>query len=308
MVSQSQTTQRPRKRARSYGGPSQPSQAGAFGRTRGRSFRGAYWKNTRRSENKSNAALAKMLGDFMETKDYPCLPIDNLGAVPIQVLAKPTTLKFVMGNAVPGTYSSPAWTAMHGFDISQGTTKNQRVGDSVYLKKTHGTLTIDMPNNLHAGVDGRPYEFRTIVFRARQRGKPTGIGYDPDITLFKDVSGNDIGDYSAGIKGIDLLNLPINKSNWTVFMDKKFTLGPDGALDTTVAPGVYNGASPYPSTVTIPLNFNHERKVEWIDGDVEPSDYDFVYNVAIYASAVGRQAVATGWTANLRMGTQFMDP
>lgn len=294
-------SQKKRKRTGSFIG--RPAMAGAFGRTRGRSYRKATWRKTRRSVNSKNEALAHLLGDFMETKTFPCVPTNNEAASPIQTLAKPYTVKYVLGNGVPGTYSSPHWTAVEGLSITQGDGRNQRIGQSVYLKHTKGTVTIDMPTMVAGG--SRPMEFRMIAFRRRQRGSPTGVSPDPDQALFHDISGNEIGDFTGGIRGIDLMNLPVNKDNYTVFMDKKFTLGPDASVESS---GASITGTNYPSTVTIPFTFNHERKVTWFDGGIDPSDYDGRFNIVIYASSVGRLEASAGWTANLRASTEFLDP
>lgn len=297
-------SQKKRKRTGSFIG--KPAMAGSFGRTRGRSYRKAPWRKTRRSANSKNEALANLLGDFMETKTFPCTPTNQQAASPIQTLAKPYTVKYVLGNGVPSTYSSPHWTAVEGLAIGQGDGRNQRIGQSVYLKHTKGTVTIDMPV-MDPSVS-RPMEFRMIAFRKRQRGAPTGVSPDPDQALFHDISGNEIGDFTGGIRGIDLMNLPVNRDNFTVFMDKRFTLGPDGALDSSGPAPVWKAPSNYPSTVTIPFTFNHERKVTWFDGGIDPSDYDGRFNIVIYASSVGRVESSQGWTVDLRASTEFLDP
>lgn len=293
-----------RKRARTQSIP-MPAQAGSFGRTRGRSYRKASWRKTRRSKNASNEKLALALGDFMETKHYPVVPVNSGAPVAIQLLAAAYTKKFVFGNGIPSQFSHPAsWTAVDGMAIGQGDGKNQRVGESVYLKDTKGTVTID--TDLADGTD-RPTEFRMIIYRARQRGSMLGTAVDPDQALFVDGSNNIVGDYTSGIDGIDLLNYPVNKDWFTVFMDKKFTLGsdPNSATDPQK---VFPGSVKYPSTFTIPFNIKHDRKVMWNSNQSNPSDYDGRYMIAIYASSVGRVVEAKKWKVHVRGTTAFIDP
>lgn len=296
-----------RKRARTGSFIPTPAQAGSFGRTRGRSYRKATWRKTRRSKNASNEKLAKALGDFMETKHFPMAPVNGDAPNAIQLLANAYSKKYVLGNGIPSVFGHPAsWQALDGMAIGQGDGKNQRVGDSVYLKDTKGTVTIDAGVAAAAG-DDRPIEFRMIIYRARQRGVMLGSASDPDRSLFMDSSNNVTGDYVSGIDGIDLMNFPVNKDWWTVFADKKFTLGTDPDAFTDPA-SIKPGNTKYPSTVTIPFNIQHQRKVTYLQGTVNPSDYDGRYMIAIYASSVGRTTPASNWVAHVRGTTEFIDP
>lgn len=298
----------PRKRARTTSFIPTPAAAGSFGRSRGRSYRKAAWTKTRRSKNASNAKLGKIMGDFMETKYFPVIPQNNSSPNAIQLLANAYSKKYVLGSGIPATFAHQAsWTALDGMAIGQGDSRNQRIGDSVYLQATKGMITIDANVADEAG-DDRPIEYRMIIARTRQRGTALGRSHDPDLTLFLDHSGNHVGDYTSGVNGIDLMTNEVNKDYWTVFMDKKFTLGQDADAFTDPA-SVKPGNVKYPSTITVPFNIVHDRKVDYQNSaSGNPMDYDSRFMIFIYASAVGRTTKSDGWTVNVRGTTKFLDP
>jgi len=298
----------PRKRARTSSFIPTPASAGSFGRSRGRSYRKAAWKKTRKSVTASNAKIGKIMSDFMETKYYPVAPQNNSSPNAIQALALAYSKKYVLGAGLPSTFAhQSSWTAVDGMAMTQGDGRNQRIGDSVFLHNTKGMITID------AGVadapgDDRPIEYRMIIARQRQRGTALGRSFDPDTALFRDHSGNMVGDYSGGINGIDLMTNDVNKDLFTVFMDKKFTLGQDADAFTDPL-SVKPGNVKYPSTITVPYNLIHDRKVDYQgSGSGNPLDYDSRFMIFIYASAVGRTTKADGWTVNVRGTTKYLDP
>lgn len=253
--------------------------------------------NFSRKRYSSNRRIASMLSKFSETKLSAMTRIDEQAPSAIQLGALAYQTGFVIGGIPSG------WTGLNdvaSMTITQGVQAGQRIGDYVYMKKSHMTLEIDMKETTQAG--NLPTEFRVIVFKARRAAYPAGTTKNPGTSLFLDEVGNDFGHGSSGFNGTDLLRQPLNKRLYTIKHDYKFMLS--NPLETAVASG-YSGH--YPCMRRFQFNLPYFKKAHFEGGVNSPTDLDFHWAVYIYARSLDKDTKADNWEANLRGNTQWAD-
>lgn len=277
-----------------------------------------------------NAKIYKALRNYSETKLNPLLNIspsasnEASGAPDVRVLSG-------AGNQ-PGYYwagclsNRPStWDAkirqLNGISIEQGVEHNQRVGDYVYLKKSHATFQIQMVPT-QAAEHGL-IQFRVLVVKAREAVTPAGLSFSPQSSLFIMNSGTAVGYLSVdsgsppnnieAMNEFQIQNMPINKRNWVVFKDQRFILS---APDTIQAdPDGTNNlyfSSKYPCRRTFSVNMNHFKKTKYqeVDGANKnfPLNYDPKYLVFIFAQPVGNdQRPAGNWNVHMTGTTSYTD-
>ena len=85
-----------------------------------------------------------------------------------------------------------------------------------------------------------PMECRVIVFRAKRANNPAGVSFDPSTSLFLNDIGTPIGHSVSGVNGYDLTRRLLNRRDWIIKRDHRFTLS---APYNTSPQGEVNGYS-----------------------------------------------------------------
>ena len=112
---------------------------------------------------------------------------------------------------------------------------------------------------------------------------------------------------------------PLNKRDWTIHYETKFTLTPSPDLTlASTSPNVYNQR--YPSSKRLEFNLPFYKKTRYAQnllGLQFPTDIDYHYCVLVFARPVGNQVnqvnppvlgtAAKWWVANIRSVTTYTD-
>lgn len=260
-----------------------------------------------------NNQIYNTLKKFSETKIIPVTRYDNQGPLPIQVGNVSYWNGFVLGRAVPSTWTG-AWNVLNGIATQQGDTNFRRDGNYIYLNKTHVTFQLNMTGEQEAST---LHEFRMIVFKTRRATNPIGLAPDPSESLFIDELGNPFGHATTTGFGtpaeypVDLMVQPLNKRQFYILQDKKFVLSPQQTIPTgTETATGFN--SKYQSYKRFALDLNHKIKCRVPEPaipttPVEPTNYDFAYGVVFYSRPINRVSPADDWDISVRGTTTFMD-
>jgi len=246
-----------------------------------------------------NRSIAATLDRFSETKYQGITPINQKAPKAIQTGAVAFMSKYVVGG------SPTSWTDLEdlgGMTFTQGLATGNRIGDYIYLKKTHLNIQLDMK-----AVDDSsnvPTEFRMIVCKQRRAANPAGTTRTPQATLFLDQEANDIGDATAGINGTDLMVQPLNKRHWQIHKDIKFRMSNPLVTPTPTTSSSYSGF--YPIMKRFSLDLPYYQKVHFDDSN-QPTNIDFHYLVFFYARSLDRESRADNFEINIRGNTQYND-
>lgn len=258
-----------------------------------------------------NAKIFKAMRNYGETKLIPTINVSPTGS---GNASGAPDVRVVGGSQQPGYYYAAIlggvlpvnWDAnikqLGGLSIEEGVKNNQRVGDYVWLKKTHLTIQLDMEPVLE---NRGPIQFRLIVVKQRMATVPTGLVYHPEASLFLKNDGDSFG-YENGGNEFQIQNMPINKRNWVCFRDQRFTLSPPQS-----AIGDQFFTSMYPIRKNIVINLNHFKKTKYQDAEGanqnRPLNYDGRYLVYLFASPMGSTLSADNWHVNMSGTTSFTD-
>lgn len=219
----------------------------------------------------------------------------------IQVGAKAFTCQFVLGG------NPSPWTNMHdlgGIAMSQGTSAVQRIGDYVQLKKTKFHVNIDMKFN---DTQYPPIEFRVVHCLQRRAAMPAGVSVDPATTLLLDTAGNPTGMSKLGINGTDLMVQPINKRDFIVYRDLRFTLVKPPHVDDDGKKGQRAG-TPYRCAWNGNFSMNFPKhKCKYNNTTNLPENVPYHHFVCIFARALDKDMNADCWEVNTRGTTMYHD-
>ena len=244
-----------------------------------------------------NKALSSKMSSMSETKLISLSQMRNVVPLAIQggVNVKAYYSSYILTSLPPGW--DPYMNNLGGIQTTQGLGGHNRIGDYIYLKKTHMVFQIDMNETSNYTA---PIEFRFIVAKARTGVLPVGYTYTPKTTLFLKEDGSPQGHGTSGIDGTDLMLQPLNKRDWVIYKDHKFTL---------TTPDTAGGGMNYfyPSRKNIFLNLPHYAKTRINTSTNLPEDLDTHYVVMIYASSIGKDRPADDWEVSVRGTTSFTD-
>ncbi len=252
-----------------------------------------------------NRRYARKISKFSESKLLPLTKVEEAAPFPIAVGAlayywagclnvQPTGWGVDPAAAVPGTLL----TNLSGIQLQRGVTAQERIGDYVYYKKTHCVMQVDM--NATSSLQ-EPIEFRFIIAKSRGLANPAMTGYIPGTSLFLNEIGSAIGHQTGGVTGTDLMLQPLNKRDWVIFRDQKFTL---------TSPQIVNGGgfnSKYPSRKNLVINLKHYAKAKISNVNNQPKNLDTTYVMYLYASAIGKDRTASVFEVSLRGVTSYVD-
>lgn len=279
--------------------------------------------NVSSSQYNLNKRISQQMSRMSETKLIACNPINRLAANgQAQSLITTGSPAIATVCAWRGILASVPnnWDAglndLAGIFTTRGDADNQHVGSYIYLKKTHISMQIDMTFGDNAKP---PVQFRVVVAKARQSVTPAGTTEYPQNTLFISPQGPASGWESLGLQAMDsftIMNQPLNRRDWTILRDQRFTLAHpfrqnftvvNGSKSDYVVPTSIGYSGKYPCRKNLVFNLPHYAKTR-VNSDGHPLNYDSRYMIYIFATSIGSAAHAPdGWTVAARGTTSFTD-
>lgn len=257
---------------------------------------------------KKNRAIASKMSKYSETKLNPCREVNEDPPSAIQIGASAYYQAYVIGD-LPSSWDSGIFP-LNGMSTTFGTEGvAQRVGNYVYLKKTHFLLEIDMKAALDTLAASPLTEFRVVVCKTRQAIVASGQVKVPQRDLFLKLDGSPYSYQTSGIDGTDLIRQPLNKRDWVIHSDKKFMLTSPPTLRDSggLQPTTYN--QKYRSAARMTFNLPYYKRVRYAVSDTAsyPTDIDYHWGVFIFARAVNKDSPASNWECNVRAVTSYTD-
>lgn len=248
--------------------------------------------------NKSKT-FSNYVNQIAESKLLACVPENERQAAPIQVGAQATFISFNTGTNASFTDSLP----VDGVLIGPGTGFDQRTGNYVYYKKTHGTIRTEM--NAEANLP--PTQFRMIIAKLRRQNSPEGQTANFAASGFLNNAGLPFGHSTGGTTGLDLMMQPLNKRQWVIYKDTKFILQAYNDFPST--PGVTNIIySHYPACKDVSFNLPYYKKTYINAGSNLPEDLAYRYVIVTYGHTLGRSGIlADAHEQSFRGTTSYSD-
>ncbi len=250
----------------------------------------------------SGISMSNMLNTIAETKLLALNRQQQQSPAEINSGSKAFYKAFVVG-AKPGSWTG-TYNALGGVTIMKGVDSNQREGNYVFMQKTHISLNID--TSYQSSGYRPPMEFRVICAKLKRGTSPTGYTLDPSVSLFLNEGGTHFGHSSSGCDGTDIMLQPLNKRDYFIKSDRRFTLSiPVG---TKTDPGGYSGHYAVKKNLFYNLGFYKKTRFEDSGGlQNVPYDLDTAYFIIVYARSVDKAQSANDWEVNLRGTTSFKD-
>lgn len=240
-----------------------------------------------------NKQINTMLNRYSENKLIACADSNQLAPTAIQTGAQAYFVAYNIG-------ISPTFTGsyiLNGIRILQGVDQQSRIGDYIYLQKTHLSIKLEMTN----ANTVTPTQFRMLVIKLRRYNNPAGVTSVPEESLFLEPDGTKFGHATSGKTGLDLMMQPTNKRDWVILKDIKFTLQNFNQLSSTTA--IYNH---YPCYKDIQVNLPYYKKTKY-GGSNLPIDMDYRYTVIFYAHNVSRETSSEDFEVTTRGTTSYKD-
>jgi len=268
--------------------------------------------NTSKKRYVKNRKLSKNVSKFIETKYNPCREVNEQLPQPIQLGAIAYYEAYILGNSVPAGWDTNI-IPIDGISTTQDTGGiADRIGNYIYLKKNHFSLEIDMKSAVSI-LQGTPLvEFRVVVTKQRRAVIPSGQTKTPQTSLFLELNNNPFGYQTGGTNGTDLLRQPLNKRDWYILHDKKFTLSSPPTVEPGSGPQPQTYSTFYRSNKKMVFNLPFYKKVRYAPpagGSLfsNPTDIDYFWSVFIFARPVDKDTSALNWETNVRAVTTYND-
>jgi len=266
--------------------------------------RGAGLKLARFAQSKSRAFRSRKFSRKQtlttETKLIPLVQKNEVNPGPIQTGAKAYYLAFIVG-ARPSAWDTSIMP-LGGILTTQGVGGANRIGNFLYYQRTALRMQIDMDFNANSQP---PVQFRMVVVKVRGQTQPAGITDPPQTTLFLSETGGHVGYQTTGFTGMDLMSAPLNRRDWVVFKDEKFTLSSPMRTDSNGGYAGYSGK--YPNRKDVSLSLPYYKNTRISDISNLPEDLDTSYVVYLFASGIGKDFNANNWEVSTRGSTFFSD-
>lgn len=248
-----------------------------------------------------NRNLSKAIAQLAETKLIPLAPVNELGGIHTHTGSLTYYRGFVLDEVPTGWDTN--LVPLAGIQTALGVSgTGERVGNYIYFKKTHFTIQLDMNFITSARA---PVEFRMVVCKSRQAVMPAGFTDVPQTTLFLNNSGSPVGYQTSGLTGMDLMNQPLNKRDWVVYKDRRFTMSHPMRTDSDGGEVGYSGK--YPNRKTLHINLPFWKKTRIGISTNKPEDLDTHFLVYFFASAIGKDMGADSWEVSTRGTTSYND-
>lgn len=246
-------------------------------------------------------AVSRAMNSVSENKIVSCTKVDESQPVAIAAGHNVYTKSFTVGNTPTSWSGTAGLVPIGGMTMPLGNTHNERNGKYIYLQKTHISMKIDMDSVTQFQF---PCDFRVICFKSRRGNNPVGVSYRYDKSLFLDTNGNEFGHDSPNVFGTDIFLQPLNRKDWVIRSDNRFTLTNPAVVSTT---NIMGYAGKYPVNKTIVYNLPYNAKTEIDPTTNAPADLDTHYVIVCYASINAQDDASSKWEVSLRGSTTYKD-
>lgn len=290
-------------RARGYGKSKVVSRRGKF-RFRKRQLPARFRANRRKYYR--NRSVLKTIRNIAETK---LIQINDQNLTLPHATANSGVYyqSFVLGPK-PSSWTDSNMVALGGTTIAPGLTPQNRVGKSVFFRQTIIKMQIEM-DFVNTGYP--PINFRLLVVKPRGYAIPAGKTDLPSTTLFMSQLGNNVGYLTTGTDAMSSFEYAtnlLNKRDWIVYRDQKFTLSHPMRSDSDGGYVGYSGK--YKIQKFFNIKLPHWKKTRMTTTDNLPEDFDASYLILVFAeSAKGTTSsfLPYNWCINMRGTTSFTD-
>lgn len=268
-------------------------------------YKSRYARPARLSGSRINYQVAKAVSSAMnkvsENKIVSLTKVDEAGPVAIQTGHNVFSAAFTVGNTPTSWSGTTGLVPIGGMTFPLGNGHAHRNGKYIYLQKTHLSMKIDMDSVTNFQF---PCDFRVICFKSRRAVNPVGVSQRYDQSLFLDTAGNDFGHATTGVLGTDLMLQPLNKKDWVIASDKKFTLSNPAVAGST---NLLGSSGKYAVNKTLVYSLPYFAKTEINTTTNAPADLDTNYVIVCYSSMNAQDDFASKWEVSLRGSTTYKD-
>lgn len=215
--------------------------------------------------------VSKIMSNYGENKFRGNI-LECLNSVPKASLGGTQPLSYHLINLGRNmaAFAGTGWTnPMDLYQFPLGDAAFQRQGRYMFLRKTHICMEIQMnqiaddanvSNNLNNQI-----QFRLMVVKANRKYQPYGEGSAgtarPNTSLFLTSQNTAFGITDTTATTFEYVNNPINKRQFNVICDKKFTLSPPAVSWDNSQRSNINAANPrFPTKKTLHMDIPYYRK------------------------------------------------
>jgi len=197
-------------------------------------------------------------------------------------------------NSIPYLLAAEQQTPMGLWNFSQGISKNQRDGRSLFIKQTSCSVRVEYVPHYIMGADTNqkllaPQQVRIMIIRGKRvnEDEPNQV----TANLFLDQLGNNKG-LDSVLSTYALDKLKINRKRWDVIMDRRTTLSAPlvtaNANTAETANLVRQTSTKYPSFKDFNFSIPMNKKVRYNNPtSSHPSSLDTNYFMVMINMAIG---------------------
>lgn len=189
-------------------------------------------------------------------------------------------------------------------------TPQTRIGNYMYLRQGYLKMEIQMmPINTNDSRNAlnTTVSFRLMVVKCNRKYNRLGAFPDPGGLLFRSTNGNPVGYDSGVVDAFEFMNQPINKQQFQIYCDKRFTLSPPSVLLDNDGAGLEstNLQNPkYPIKKRIDVKLPVWRKCYFPNDQNQPSNLDTQWMIicqAVYTAYCDSSTAAPplDWRLNI---------
>jgi len=171
-------------------------------------------------------------------------------------------------------------TPLNLFQFPKGENNDERIGQYMYLKKSHLKISV-VCNPIIAAESASdlavnsPIDCRLMIVKANRKVSKLNFSPDPGNSLFIDTQNSGFGfDETAGSINL-LMQQPINKRQWLVYADRKFTLAPATVeVVSTATRSEYYAPTRHNHKYQMHIDLPMYKKTQFEDTTNTPDDQD----------------------------------
>lgn len=276
---------------RKYQGPLRPGERSA------KVPQGRKAASRNRVDKKASAqvkALSKQVNNLVQSK-YKGYSLDCGMPQPKPAGTQPISYFFYNAGTTLTQPQNTMFNPMNLFTFPQGDGNNERVGDYMYIRRSHIKLELQMlpqTSTDQLPAQSSVVQFRLMVVKANRKYNRLGISPVAGDSLFLTTENEEFG---FGVPGAGStatvhanMSQPINKRKWLVYKDMRFTLSaPSQEYQDNSDPAditAINTANPkYPVKKYVSLNLPVYKKTHYDNASNHPDSVDTQWLLIIQA-------------------------
>jgi len=266
-----------------------------------------------------NKAVAKVIGKVSENKINDLNTIRHMAPIPIHDTVSSSSPTYMFG-AVVGKKPS-GWTSglqsgasqyadLGSFEWPRGEDADERIGDYMFARSTSIRMNIMPLENIDPQRGNPPMRYRMVVFKAKQRVRTPSNPSDPTTDLFLNTSGKKFGHGVQTTEFQDLWMSSLNKMDYTILQDKKFTMASPMSTWTSAPPVQYGFTNDHTGShgKDLSLRIPYNKKIKFENVTNLPEDLNMATGILVFAQALGNHKTNSElWETNLQGLTSFLD-